>query len=63
MAFYVLQHGWYMQNNSVAALFSKLATSWSCGNIRCFDQNGQPGKITLQVSVLIVEHLVAVSFA
>ena len=62
MAFYVLQHGWYMQNNSVAALFSKLATSRSYGNIRCFDQNYQTGKITLQVSVLIIKHLVDVSF-
>ena len=54
MAFYALQHGWYMQNNSVAALFSMLATNRSCGNIRCFDQNYQPGKITLQVCVLII---------
>ena len=62
MAFYVLQYGCYMQNNLVPALFSKLATSRSCENIRCFDQNYQPGKITLQVSVLIIKHLVAVSF-
>ena len=59
MAFYVLQHGSYMQNNSVAAPFSMLATSRSCENIRCFDQNCQPGKITLQVSVLITKYLVA----
>ena len=45
MAFYVLQHGWYKQNNWVAALFNMLATSWSYENI-CFDQNYQPGKIT-----------------
>ena len=25
IAFYVLQHGWYIQNNSVAALFNMLA--------------------------------------
>ena len=62
MAFYVLQHGWYMQNNSVAAPFSMLSTSRSCGNICYFDQNYQPGKITLQVSVLIIKYLVAVSF-
>ena len=62
MAFCVLQHGWYMQNNSVAAVFSKLATCKSYGNVRCFDQNYEPGKITLQVSVLIIKHLVAVSF-
>ena len=62
MAFYVLQHGWYMQNNSVTALFNMSATSRSCGNIRCFGQNYQPGKITLPVSVLIIKYLVAVSF-
>ena len=33
MAFYVLQHGCYMQNNSVAALFDMLGTNRSCGNI------------------------------
>ena len=60
--FLCLQHGWYMQNNSVAALFNMLATNSSCGNIRCFDQNYQSGKITLQVSVLIIKYLVAVSF-
>ena len=47
---------------SVAELFNMLATSRSCGNIRCFDQNYQPGKITLQVSVLIIKYLVAMSF-
>ena len=62
MAFHVLQHGWYMLNDSVAAMFSMLATSRSCGNIRSFDQNYQPGKITLQVSVLMIKYLVAVSF-
>ena len=62
MAFYVLQHVWYMQNDSVAMLYNMLATSRSCGNIRCFDQNYQPGKITLQVLVLINKYLVAVSF-
>ena len=60
MAFWVLQHGSYMQNKSVAASLNMLATS--CGNMRCFDQNYQPGKITLQVSVLIIKYLVAVSF-
>ena len=62
MAFLCLQHGWYMQNNSVAALLNMLATISSCGNILCFDQNYQSGKITLQVSVLIIKYLVAVSF-
>ena len=39
-----------------------LETSWPCGNIRYFDQNYQPGKITLQVLVLIIIYLVAVPF-
>ena len=62
MAFYILQYGWYMQNNSLVALFSMWTTSRSCGSIRCFGQNYQPGKITLQVSVFIIKYLVAVSF-
>ena len=62
MVFYVLQHGWHMQNNSVAALFNMLATSRSCVNICCFDQNYQPGKIILQDSVPITKYLVAVTF-
>ena len=61
MAFYALQHAWYIQNNSVTALFNMLETSSSCGNI-CFDQNYQPGKITLKDSVIIIKYLVAVSF-
>ena len=36
-----------------------LATSKSCGNICFFDQHDLPGS---QVSVLIIEYLVAVSF-
>ena len=59
MAFDVLQHGWYIQNNSVAAPFNMLATSRSFGNIHCFNQNCQPGK---KVSVLILKYLVVVSF-
>ena len=59
--FYVLQHGWYMQNNSVAALLNMLAISRSSGNIHCFDRKYQPGNITLQVSVLIIKYLVPVS--
>ena len=47
---------------ALAALFIMLATSRSCGNICCFDQNYQPGKITLQNSVIIIKCLVAVSF-
>ena len=62
MAFSVLQRGWYIQNSSVAAPFNMLATSRSCENTRCFDQNYEPGKITLQVLVLVIKYLVAVSF-
>ena len=59
MAFYVLQHGWYIQNDPVETPFNMLATnrSWGC----YFNQRYQPGKITLQVSVLIIKYLVAVS--
>ena len=62
MTFYVLQHGWYMQNNSVATPFKMLVTSRSSGNKRCFDQNYKPDKTTFQVSALIIEYLVTVSF-
>ena len=49
--------------NSWAAIIKMLATSKSCGNICCFFyQHCQPGKITLQVSVLTVGYLVAESF-
>ena len=60
MAFYVLQHGWYIQNDPVETPFNMLATnrSWGC----YFNQRYQPGKITLQVSVLIIKYLVAVSY-
>ena len=62
MAFCVLQRGWYMQNNLMAAPFNMLATSSSCGNKRYFDQNYQPGMIAIQVSVLIIRFSLAVSF-
>ena len=39
-----------------------LATSNSYGNICFFDQHYQPGKINSQVSVLMIEYLVAVSY-
>ena len=58
MGFYVLRHGWYMQNSSVVVLFNMFATN---GNIRCFIQNNLSGKITLQAPVLMTEYLVAVS--
>ena len=35
----------------------------SCGNTRCFDQNYQPDKITLQVSVLLDKVTCAVFLA
>ena len=46
-------------NNPV---FNMLATNKSCGNTYFFDQYYQPGKINSQVSVLIIEYLVALSF-
>ena len=49
-------------NNLGEAVFNMLATSKSCGNICFFDQHYQPGTITSQVSVLMIEYLVAVSF-
>ena len=48
-----------MYNDSVAKVFNILATSRSCGNIHCSYQRYQPGKIVLQVSVLMTEYLVA----
>ena len=39
-----------------------LATIKSCGNKCFFDQYEQPGKITSQLSVLMIKYLVAVSF-
>ena len=49
-------------NNSGTAVFSILATSNSCGNICFFVKHYQPVKITSQVSVLMVEYLVAVFY-
>ena len=46
-----------MYNDS--AVFNILATSRSCGNIHCSYQHYEPGKITLQVSVLMIGYLVA----
>ena len=43
-------------------VFNMLATSKSFGNIYFFDQQYQPRKITLEVSVLVIEYLVFVSF-
>ena len=49
-------------DNSVVEVFSILATSRSFGNIHCFYQHYQPGKITLYFSVLIIGYLVATSY-
>ena len=43
-------------NVSVVEVVNILATSSSCGNIHCSYQHYQPGKITLQVSVLMIEY-------
>ena len=40
---------------ALAALFNMLPTSRSCGNICCFNQNYQAGKIILQDSVIIIK--------
>ena len=53
--FDVLQHGQYMYD-SVAEVFSILATSRSYGNIHCSYQHYQLGKITLHFSVLMIEY-------
>ena len=45
-----------------AALSNLLATSRSSGNMHFFDENYQPGKISLQVLVLIIRYLVSMSF-
>ena len=55
MAFYNLQHVWDIQNNSVVAPFNMLTINRSRRNIRCFNQNYHPGKITLQVSDLMIK--------
>ena len=39
MNFYVLQHGLYVENNSVKTLFNMLPTSRLCRNISCFGQS------------------------
>lgn len=43
-----------------AAVINMLATSNSCDT--SFDQNHRPGKITPQVSALMIQYLVAVSY-
>ena len=51
-----------MFNDSWAAVFNILVTSQSFGNIHCSCQHYQPGKMTLQVSLLMIE-LVLVSMS
>ena len=46
----------------VAEVFTILATSRSCKNIHCSYQQFQPGKITLDFLVLMIEYLVATSY-
>ena len=47
---------------TLAVAFNILATSRSCRNIHCFYQHYQPGKMNLQVSVLMIEYLVPTSY-
>ena len=47
-------------NNSEAAVFNMLTTSKLCGVICFYDQHYHPGNINSQVSVLMIEYLVAV---
>ena len=49
-------------HDSVEKVFSILATSRSCGNIPCYYQHYQPGKIALHFSVHMIEYLVATSY-
>ena len=51
-----------MVDESVAAIFNTLTTSSSCENIHFSYQHYQLGNITLQVSVLMIECLVATSY-
>ena len=51
-----------MYNDSVATVFKILATRRSRENIHCFYQQYQPGKITSQVSIPMIEYLVAKSY-
>ena len=51
-----------MYNDLVAEVFNILATSRSCENVHCSYQHYQTGKITLPVSVLMMEYLVAASY-
>ena len=60
--FHIFQHDQEMHNDSVAEVFNILATRRSLGNMHYSYQHYQPGKITLQVSVLMIEYIVATSY-
>ena len=51
-----------MYNDSVAEVFNILATTRSFGNINYSYQHYEPGKMTLLVSVLMNEYLVATTY-
>ena len=51
-----------MYTDSVAEVFDILATSSSCGNMHYSYQHCKPGKMALQVSVLMIEYLVVTSY-
>ena len=51
-----------MYNELLVAVLNVLTANRSCGNIRCSYQHYQPGKTNLQVSVLMIEYLVATSY-
>ena len=51
-----------MYNDSEAKVFNVLATNRSCENIHCSYQHYQPSKITLQISMLMIEYLVPKSY-
>ena len=49
-------------DDSVAEVFNILATSRSCINIHCSYQQYHPPKTTFQVSLPMIEYLVAMSY-
>ena len=55
-----------MVDKCIMTQWQKFSIFWqqlmSCGNIHRSYQHYQPGKITLQVSVLMIEYLVATSY-
>ena len=48
-----------MQNNSLATVPNMLATNKSRGNIHCFNQKYQLGKIAFRFLVQVIENFVA----